>query len=70
MLKDNVMLNYGLVKTKDDSFFVFLFTNDSYFKNLMGNECTYKSKPAVVLQIMFIEKDRAILEVIYKDDFD
>lgn len=70
MLNNNVILNCGLMKTKDDSFFVCLSLDDAYFKNLMGNECEYMSKPAIVLQIMCIDKDRAILEIIYEDDFD
>lgn len=70
MLNNSTMLSYGLKKTKDDSFFVCLSLDDAYFKNLMGNECAYMSKPAIVLQIMCIDKDRAILEIIYKDDFD
>lgn len=63
------MLNNNIVKTRDDSFFVCLLIDSPYFKNLMRDECIYISKPAIVLQIMPIDIDRAILEIIYKDDF-
>lgn len=69
MLNNNIVLNCGLTKTKDDSFFVCLPIDDLYFKNLMCAECTYLSKPATVLQIMPIDIHRAILEIMYKDDF-